>query len=126
MQLYLYFQVVESALFRSYRTAAAQACRDWVGLILLFRSCCRARSDGNRGYHWLSPVLTAPPNLFPAETLLKPEAEPSPAGLRGSFRRREQPQTAGKFTVCRHLTIAGVDLGSRGGWMMGLGGCRLR
>lgn len=54
-----------------------------------------------------------PPSLFLAEMLLKTEAEPSPAGLWGFFRRREQPlQTAGKFAVCYHLTIASVDLGS--------------
>lgn len=53
-----------------------------------------------------------PPSLFLAEMLLKPEAEPLPAGLWGFFRRREQPQTAGKFAVCYHLTIASVDSGS--------------
>lgn len=61
MQLYLYFQVVKSGWFRSCCITTAQAWHDRVGLILLFWSCWRARSDGNGGCHQLSPVLRAPP-----------------------------------------------------------------
>lgn len=69
---------------------------------------------GIMGIGWLSPVPRAHPSLFPAEMLLKLEAEPSPARLQGSFRRRQQPQTAGKFSVSHHLMIANMDLGRRG------------